>query len=103
MATHLWLLRHGEAVEKGHLPDAARELTPKGEDQSRTAGRALARLGVTFSACYASPKLRARDTARLAAEVLGVEVVQDDSIAEGFSPRDARVLLDAQDGHVLVV
>jgi phosphohistidine phosphatase len=103
VATHLWLLRHGEAVDKGEKPDAERELTPKGEDQSRLAGRALARLGVTFAACYTSPKVRARDTARIAAEALGVEVAEDDVIAEGFDHGDVRALLGAHEGHVLVV
>jgi phosphohistidine phosphatase len=102
VATHLWLLRHGQAVDKGSKPDAERELTSKGEEQSRTAGAALARLGVTFGACYTSPKVRARDTARLAAELLGVDVTEDDSIAEDFD-RDDLTFLDAYEGHVLVV
>jgi phosphohistidine phosphatase len=103
MATHLWLLRHGEAVPHGSKPDPERELTEKGERQSRIAGRALAALGVQFDACYASPKVRARDTARLAAEALGVEVVCDESLADGFSRRDAEVLAAGHGGDVLIV
>jgi phosphohistidine phosphatase len=103
MATHLWLLRHGEAVPHGSKPDPDRELTPKGEDQSRRAGAALAALGVELEACYTSPKVRARDTARLALEALGGEAVEDDAIAEDFSRRDAETLLAAHDGAVLVV
>jgi phosphohistidine phosphatase len=103
MASHLWLLRHGEAVGKGDTPDADRALTAKGERQSRIAGRALARLEVRFDACYASPKVRARDTALLAAEALGVSVTEDDAIAEDFDRDDARALFDAHDGDVLVV
>jgi phosphohistidine phosphatase len=103
VATHLWLLRHGEAVPHGTKPDPERELTEKGERQSRTAGRALAALGVTFDACYTSPKVRARDTARLAAEALGVDVVEWESVAEDFDRDDARELTDLHEGHVLVV
>jgi phosphohistidine phosphatase len=103
VATHLWLLRHGEAVPHGTKPDPERELTEKGERQSRLAGKALGRLGVTFDACYTSPKVRARDTARLAAEALGVDVVEWASVADGFDRDDARELLGLHEGHVLVV
>lgn len=103
MATHLWLLRHGEAVPHGSKPDPERELTEKGERQSRQAGAALARLGVELEACYTSPKVRARDTARLACEPLSVDVVEDDAIAEDFTRRDAESLAAAHAGHVMVV
>jgi phosphohistidine phosphatase len=104
MASFLWLLRHGEAVPHGSTPDDAdRALTPKGEHQSRTAGRALARAGTEFEACYASPKIRALDTARLAAEALGVEVVQAPEVGQDFEADAARSLAEAHDGNVLVV
>jgi phosphohistidine phosphatase len=104
MATHLWLLRHGEAVpHDARADDGDRELTPKGERQSRNAGRALARMSLELDACYASPKVRARDTARLAAAELGVEVVEDRSVAAGFGRAEAETLLAAHEGHVLVV
>ncbi len=69
----IYLLRHGEA-EEGDGDDAARQLTEKGRRQSETAGRALAALDIHIDACLASPKVRAADTARIAAEQLGVEV-----------------------------
>jgi phosphohistidine phosphatase len=68
----IYLLRHGDA-EPGGDDDASRKLTPKGERQSRVAGRALATLGVAIDACLASPKIRAMETARLACEALPVE------------------------------
>jgi phosphohistidine phosphatase len=104
MASLLWLLRHGEAVPHGSEPeDADRALTPNGVHQSRTAGQALARAGVEIEACYASPKVRARDTARLAGEELGVEVAEAPEIAAGFDADAARALAGAHDGDVLVV
>ena len=104
MAKHLWLLRHGEAVpHDARDSDSARELTPRGEEQSRAAGQALARLGIEFDACYTSPKIRARDTARLAAAELGVDVAEVEAIAAGFERSDADGLLAAHEGHVLVV
>jgi phosphohistidine phosphatase len=103
MARHLWLLRHGEAVPHGARDDDSdRELTPKGERQAEAAGRALARLGVEFDACYTSPKVRARDTAKLAAAELGVEVTETGSLATGFDADVARELADDHE-NVLVV
>jgi phosphohistidine phosphatase len=105
MATQLWLLRHGEAEPHDARPDPERRLTPRGEAQARTAGAALAALGLTFQRIYTSPKVRARDTARLAAEALGVEPVETPLLAEGFDAADARrLLLEAEpDGRLLVV
>ena len=95
----IWLLRHGDA-EHETGDDFARKLTAKGERQSRQAGRALKVLGVSMDACLTSPKLRARDTARLACEELGVEVEETDALAGGdFDPME----LAAGRGEVLLV
>ena len=84
----IWLLRHGEA-EDG-TPDEARRLTSKGENQSRTAGAALKALGVKLDVCLSSSRVRAEQTARLACEPLGVEVVIDERLSGG--PFDAHEL-----------
>jgi phosphohistidine phosphatase len=68
MARQLWLLRHAEAEPHGTRQDAERRLTKRGEGQARAAGIALRRLGVKFDAVLYSPKVRARQTAELAAE-----------------------------------
>jgi phosphohistidine phosphatase len=70
----LWLLRHADAEDPDGRPDAERPLTEKGRAQARAAGAALAALGVPLDACLASPRVRARDTALLACESLGLEV-----------------------------
>lgn len=105
MAQQLWLLRHGEAVPQDSKPDDERELTAVGERQSRAAGAALARLGVEFAAIYTSPKVRALETARLAAESLNVEAEIESALGEGFDVYDALELLGRHDGdaRVLVV
>jgi phosphohistidine phosphatase len=105
MATQLWLLRHGEAEPHDARPDFERRLTERGEEQSRAAGRALAALEMTFQAVYTSPKVRARDTARLACEALGCEPIEHAALAEGFDADDARALLNAvgPDERILVV
>ena len=106
MAAQLWLLRHGEAVPHGSKPDEDRELTLRGERQAEAAGGALAALGVEFSACYTSPKVRARQTARMACTPLNI--VPEDAAAvgdDGFDQSDALELLlpHGDDARVLVV
>jgi phosphohistidine phosphatase len=94
----IWLLRHAEA-EDGE-PDAERPLSAAGEEQARLTGTALGRLAVELEACVTSPKVRARDTARLACEALGVEVSEDDRLAGGpFDP----VEIAGEGGDVLLV
>jgi phosphohistidine phosphatase len=80
----IYLLRHGEA-EDAASDDAARRLTEKGERQARDAGLALRELEVTIDACLASPKVRARETARIAAAALetGVEVEETEALRGG--------------------
>lgn len=94
----IWFLRHGEAEDGDD--DFERRLTKKGERQSLDAGKTLAALGVKFDACLSSPKLRARDTARLACEPLGLEVTIDDRLEGG--PFDALDLAVGFDEVLLV-
>jgi len=83
----VWLLRHGDAEDGAGKPDADRELTEKGERQSRAAGQALKKLGVKLDVCLTSPKVRARKTADLACEPLDSPVEEDDRLAGGdFDP-----------------
>jgi phosphohistidine phosphatase len=95
----IYLLRHGDA-EEGDGDDAARRLTAKGERQARDAGRALAALGVEIETCLASPKVRAADTARLAAQSLDAEVETTEALRGG--PFDATELAAGR-GSVLLV
>jgi phosphohistidine phosphatase len=95
----IWLLRHGDASDDAP-DDASRPLTEKGERQAKAAGRALSALGVEIDACLSSPKLRARDTARIACEALGVEIEETASLRGGdFDPHE----LAAGRGEVLLV
>jgi phosphohistidine phosphatase len=105
MARQLWLLRHGEAEPHDAAPDDDRRLTDRGRDQSRAAGRALAALNVEVHLAFTSPKVRARDTALLACEALGVEPVDHDALRSGFDGDAALELLATvgADQRVLVV
>ena len=96
----IWLLRHGDAEAGEGKPDAERDLTEKGERQSVAAGRALKRLGVELDVCLTSPKVRAKRTAELACEQLGVPVEEDDRLAGGdFDPLE----VGAGRGEVMLV
>jgi phosphohistidine phosphatase len=105
MAQQLWLLRHGEAEPHDARPDADRRLTDRGREQSRVAGRALAALKVRFHLAFTSPKVRARDTALLACEALGIEPIDHAALFAGFDVADAVELMAAAgaDQRVLVV
>lgn len=83
----IWLLRHADAEDAHGRPDAERPLTEKGRGQARAAGLALRALGAPLDACLASPLVRARDTALLACEPLGLEVQLAAELAGGrFDP-----------------
>ena len=105
MARHLWLLRHGEAEPHDARSDDERRLTDRGSEQSIAAGRALAALGLEFHHVFTSPKVRARDTARLACRAIECEPVEHERLRAGFDVDDALELLAAagDDKRVLVV
>lgn len=103
MARQLWLLRHGEAVPHDSKPDDDRELTPRGERQADEAGAALAALGLEFAVCYTSPKIRARDTARLACKHLNVEPEEAAALGGPFEVGDALELVQTQDADARVL
>jgi phosphohistidine phosphatase len=109
MARQLWVLRHAEAEPHGTRADAERVLTARGEDQARTAGIALARLGAAFDAVLFSPKARARQTAELAAEQWNGDQHERlrafPPLAEGFDAGEALAELSGMsaNGRLLIV
>ena len=94
----LWLLRHAEAADG--VPDDERPLTERGVRQATDAGRALAAIGASIDACLASPKLRARQTAELACDPLGLRVETEPRLAG--EPFDVSELVAGR-GEVLLV
>jgi phosphohistidine phosphatase len=109
MARQLWLLRHADAEPHGSRPDDERQLTQRGEEQARTAGIALVRMGVSFGAILASPKARARETAELALAQMSEsqrELLElHPLLAGGLRAREALDLLAgvSADGPLLLV
>jgi phosphohistidine phosphatase len=67
----LWVLRHGEAEPHGKRLDSERALTAHGREEVLRITAELA--GQPLTAIYASPFLRAQQTAQLVRETLGFE------------------------------
>jgi phosphohistidine phosphatase len=109
MARQLWLLRHAEAEPHDARRDDERRLTERGERQARAAGVALARIGVKFEAILFSPKVRARQTAELAAEAWSAQqrkrLREHPPLASGFDAPQALEALAGvgADGCLLLV
>ncbi|WP_337176641.1 phosphohistidine phosphatase SixA [Paludisphaera sp.] len=70
----VYIVRHGIAVEPGtpKIPDDERPLTPKGEKRTRAIGDALAELELPLKRIVTSPLPRARQTAEILADRLGM-------------------------------
>ncbi|MGV9219605.1 histidine phosphatase family protein [Arcanobacterium canis] len=68
MATHLYLIRHGRQSDKRCNVDV--DLSPEGREQARLVGERLAGWGI--DALFASTMIRARETATIIGEALGL-------------------------------
>ena len=71
----LYLLRHGIAVDPGSsgMPDDARPLTEKGIKRMRQIARGLRTLDLELEPIVTSPLVRAKETAEIVADALGIE------------------------------
>ncbi|WP_417697608.1 phosphohistidine phosphatase SixA [Pseudomonas sp.] len=98
----LWVLRHGEAEPYGARPDPERALTAHGREEALRSAAAL--IGQPLSAIYASPYLRAQQTAQLVREALGFapELITVDWLTPETRPQKVLEQL-ADQGDVLLV
>lgn len=81
----LYLIRHAEAVDR--VPDAARELSARGRHQVALLADFLARTkAFRPDAVWHSPLMRARETAQLLAQELGLSLRIEE--ASGLTPED---------------
>ena len=103
------LFRHGPAGHRDPsrwADDAKRPLTARGEERTRAASRGLERmLPGDVTAVLTSPLQRARQTAKLVAEALHCERLEElDLLAPGGTPaRTLRALAGYADARVIVV
>jgi phosphohistidine phosphatase len=92
----LCLLRHASAADREtwDAPDELRPLTEKGRRQSERLGRLLAAAGFAPDAVLASPLVRARETAEIVADVLGVPVRLEPRLGEPLDLATIEAILD---------
>jgi phosphohistidine phosphatase len=86
----LYLLRHGIAVDPGSsgMPDDARPLTEKGIKRMHQIALGLIALDLQLDAIVTSPLVRARETAEIVADALGLSDRLESSnvLATGSDP-----------------
>lgn len=82
----LYFMRHGKAADASlYADDFDRPLTDKGAKRVRRMSQWLARMGVNPTAIYASPRVRAQQTAIILAEALGKSVITREEVNFDFS------------------
>ena len=96
---NLFLLRHGIAVEAGttgYEKDADRPLTPKGERRLERITDAMEAMKLKFDLILSSPYVRARQTAEIIANGLGLKKKLEfsDDLVPGGSGRAVVALLN---------
>jgi len=104
----LYIARHGIAVEHGTpgFADDERPLTAKGTRRMREIGAGLARFGLEIDRIVTSPLPRARRTAEILAEALGMEDQLENAsiLAVGSSARAiAAWLADRPEESLMIV
>ena len=95
----LALLRHAHAgdPEAWDRPDDLRPLSDKGRQQAERLGRHLAAAGFVPDAVLTSPRVRARETAEIVADRLGVAVRIDPRLATFLDLATVDAILDEAD------
>jgi phosphohistidine phosphatase len=87
----IYFLRHGKAESRAEWrgDDGDRPLTEEGERAMRREAEALGAMELALAAIVTSPLVRARRTAEIVADELGLSgrLVDDDRLAHGFDLR----------------
>ena len=92
----LCLLRHANAGDSTtwDAPDELRPLTEKGRRQSERVGRLLAASGFAPDAVLTSPLARARETAEIVADLLGVRLQEEPRLGGPLDLATLEAILD---------
>jgi phosphohistidine phosphatase len=98
-------MRHATAEESGPSGDASRPLTEDGRREAREAGEALRDRRVVLSAVLSSPRTRARETAKIVADILTVELQVTEALDSGapLSGYPTVISIFGHGGDVLLV
>lgn len=102
------LFRHGIAIDRmaPDCPaDSKRFLTDKGKRRTKAAARGLLALGTEADVVLTSPFVRARQTAEIAAEELGIEapLVETTALIWDRDPQDLASELASRDGDASIL
>ncbi|MHC4423816.1 MAG: histidine phosphatase family protein, partial [Planctomycetota bacterium] len=80
----LYLLRHGESAANVERIFAARRINPPlsaiGREQIKRQSKTLASIG--FDACYTSPLLRAKQSAEILGQEIGLQFIETEALME---------------------
>lgn len=87
----LYIVRHGIAEEFAES-DFARELTARGRRRVAASAKVMRRLNLKPARIFSSPRLRARQTAEIIGERLGIPVQLADEVNFGFDLDDIHKL-----------
>jgi phosphohistidine phosphatase len=105
---HLYLIRHGIAVDREDPncpPDTERPLTPKGMKRSHAAALGLRALDVKPNAVLTSPWLRAVQTAEIFCETLGYsskKIIRTDALKGTSAPSELLRELQSMKARVVL-
>ena len=96
----LYLLRHAHAGDSAKWtgPDSERPLSAKGRRQAERLGTFLAERGFAPDAIVTSPLRRARQTADLVADAIGIAVAVDDRLGGPLDVDDVNDIVERAGG-----
>jgi phosphohistidine phosphatase len=92
----LYLFRHAEAGYEA-ASDFDRELTKRGRKRTQTAAQVMLQLGVAPKVIASSPRLRARQTAKIIADELDIPMSIHEELDVAFNARAAALLASQTD------
>lgn len=92
----IYLLRHAEA-EDISTSDHNRRLTARGIKRTTTAANVMVSLGIKAAHIYSSPRVRARQTAEIVADAMGMLVELDEEVNFGFDMDSVASLISGLD------
>jgi len=100
----LYLMRHGQASNMADT-DHERPLTQKGRSRSESTARILANLEIAPDVIFASPRVRAQETAQIISEAINVPVTTSDLVNFSFDIDSLEVLIGGMeyDAEVLFI
>lgn len=98
----LYFMRHGEAVDVAPT-DHDRELTERGVERTEKAAQGLAKLKLKPEAIFASPRVRAQQTATIVAQALGRNVTTSEDVNFDFNVKAVHRLIESMEDEAEVM